>query len=161
MLPAGEVIEGVLLFAGAFEPVRGAGFFFEPADDLEFAVGFEIGGAAAVHLRVGGDGAAFALGLGGGFEAVGGEILGFDGGAKTFAAAAEEFALEGGRARFGDGVFFLGGDVGVDRCTKSLAGAQFLAVHFRSGAASVQSVIAGQVALTAEATPIVAEHIRA
>lgn len=44
---------------------------------------------------------------------------------------------------------------------QSLAGAQFLAVHFRSGAASVQSVIAGQVALTAEATPIVAEHIRA
>ena len=44
---------------------------------------------------------------------------------------------------------------------QSLAGAQFLPVHFRSGAASVQSVIAGQVALTAEATPIVAEHVRA
>lgn len=44
---------------------------------------------------------------------------------------------------------------------QSLAGVQLLPVHFRSGAASVQSVIAGQVALTAEATPIVAEHVRA
>jgi tripartite-type tricarboxylate transporter receptor subunit TctC len=44
---------------------------------------------------------------------------------------------------------------------QSLSGAELLAVHFRSGAASVQSVIAGQVALTAEATPIVAEHVRA
>lgn len=44
---------------------------------------------------------------------------------------------------------------------QSLAGARFLAVHFRSGAASVQAVLSGQVALTAEATPVVAEHIRA
>lgn len=44
---------------------------------------------------------------------------------------------------------------------QSLSDTRFLPVHFRSGAASVQSVIAGQVALTAEATPIVAEHVRA
>lgn len=42
-----------------------------------------------------------------------------------------------------------------------LARVQLLPVHFRSGAASVQAVIAGQVSLTAEATPVVMEHVRA
>lgn len=42
-----------------------------------------------------------------------------------------------------------------------IADASLLAVHFRSGAASVQAVIGGQVDMTAEATPVVAEHIRA
>ncbi len=42
-----------------------------------------------------------------------------------------------------------------------IADASLLAVHFRSGAASVQAVIAGQVDMTAEATPVVSEHIRA
>lgn len=41
-----------------------------------------------------------------------------------------------------------------------LADARLLPVHFRSGAASVQAVLGGQVSMTAEATPIVAEHVR-
>lgn len=40
-------------------------------------------------------------------------------------------------------------------------GTKLLEVHFRSGAASVQAVLGGQVNLTAEATPVVVEHIRA
>jgi tripartite-type tricarboxylate transporter receptor subunit TctC len=42
-----------------------------------------------------------------------------------------------------------------------LSGAELLDVHFRSGAASVQAVLAGQVSMTAEATPVVAGHVRA
>ncbi|MDB5371578.1 MAG: h16 [Belnapia sp.] len=44
---------------------------------------------------------------------------------------------------------------------QSLAAARLLTVHFRSGAASVQAVLAGDVAATAEATPVVAGHVRA
>ncbi len=44
---------------------------------------------------------------------------------------------------------------------QQITGSKLLEVHFRSGAASVQSVLAGQVDLTAEATPIVMEHVRA
>jgi tripartite-type tricarboxylate transporter receptor subunit TctC len=44
---------------------------------------------------------------------------------------------------------------------QSLAAARLLTVHFRSGAASVQAVLAGDVDATAEATPIVAGHVRA
>lgn len=42
-----------------------------------------------------------------------------------------------------------------------LAGARLLAVHFRSGAAGVAAVLSGDVSATAEATPVVAEHVRA
>ncbi|WP_458094499.1 tripartite tricarboxylate transporter substrate binding protein [Roseomonas sp. WA12] len=44
---------------------------------------------------------------------------------------------------------------------QSLGGAELMAVHYRSGAAGVQAVLAGEVAATAEATPVVVEHIRA
>lgn len=44
---------------------------------------------------------------------------------------------------------------------QSLAGVEFLAVHYRSGAAGVQAVLTGEVNATAEATPVVVEHIRA
>lgn len=44
---------------------------------------------------------------------------------------------------------------------QSLASARLLTVHFRSGAASVQAVLAGDVDATAEATPVVAGHVRA
>ena len=44
---------------------------------------------------------------------------------------------------------------------QALAAARLLTVHFRSGAASVQAVLAGDVDATAEATPIVAGHVRA
>ncbi|WP_439594316.1 Bug family tripartite tricarboxylate transporter substrate binding protein [Falsiroseomonas sp.] len=40
-------------------------------------------------------------------------------------------------------------------------GARLLEVHFRSGSASVQSVLGGQVSMTAEATPIVIAHVQA
>jgi tripartite-type tricarboxylate transporter receptor subunit TctC len=39
--------------------------------------------------------------------------------------------------------------------------AKLLEVHFRSGSASVQSVLGGQVSMTAEATPVVIAHIQA
>jgi tripartite-type tricarboxylate transporter receptor subunit TctC len=42
-----------------------------------------------------------------------------------------------------------------------LSRAQLLDVHFRSGAASVQAVLAGQVSMTAEATPVVIGHVQA
>ncbi|MCR0983824.1 Bug family tripartite tricarboxylate transporter substrate binding protein [Roseomonas populi] len=42
-----------------------------------------------------------------------------------------------------------------------LGGAELTAVHYRSGAAGVQAVLAGEVSATAEATPVVVEHIRA
>lgn len=44
---------------------------------------------------------------------------------------------------------------------QQLTGTKLLEVHFRSGAASVQAVLAGQVSMTAEATPVVAEHVKA
>lgn len=44
---------------------------------------------------------------------------------------------------------------------QSLSGVELTAVHYRSGAAGVQAVLTGEVAATAEATPIVVEHIRA
>lgn len=44
---------------------------------------------------------------------------------------------------------------------QSLSGAELTAVHYRSGAAGVQAVLTGDVAATAEATPVVVEHIRA
>jgi tripartite-type tricarboxylate transporter receptor subunit TctC len=44
---------------------------------------------------------------------------------------------------------------------QDLGRARFLAVHFRSGAASVQAVLGGQVALTAEATPVIRAHVAA
>lgn len=44
---------------------------------------------------------------------------------------------------------------------QSLGGTELTAVHYRSGAAGVQAVLTGEVAATAEATPVVAEHIRA
>lgn len=44
---------------------------------------------------------------------------------------------------------------------QSLTGTRWLPVHFRSGAASIQAVLAGDVSATAEATPVVIEHIRA
>ena len=42
-----------------------------------------------------------------------------------------------------------------------LSRAELLDVHFRSGAASVQSVLAGQVSMTAEATPVIVGHVQA
>jgi tripartite-type tricarboxylate transporter receptor subunit TctC len=42
-----------------------------------------------------------------------------------------------------------------------LSRAQLLDVHFRSGAASVQAVLAGQISMTAEATPVIVGHVRA
>jgi tripartite-type tricarboxylate transporter receptor subunit TctC len=44
---------------------------------------------------------------------------------------------------------------------QSLGGVELMAVHYRSGAAGVQAVLSGEVAATAEATPVVVEHIRA
>lgn len=44
---------------------------------------------------------------------------------------------------------------------ESLARISLLPVHFRSGAESVQAVLAGQVFATAEAAPQVGEHVRA
>jgi tripartite-type tricarboxylate transporter receptor subunit TctC len=44
---------------------------------------------------------------------------------------------------------------------QSLGGVELTAVHYRSGAAGVQAVLSGEVAATAEATPVVVEHIRA
>ena len=44
---------------------------------------------------------------------------------------------------------------------ESLVSVTMTPVHFRSGAESVQSVLAGQVFATAEAAPVVGEHIRA
>nr|WP_245214970.1 tripartite tricarboxylate transporter substrate binding protein [Pararoseomonas indoligenes] len=44
---------------------------------------------------------------------------------------------------------------------QSLGGAELTAVHYRSGAAGVQAVLTGEVSATAEATPVVVEHIRA
>ncbi|MBR0666423.1 tripartite tricarboxylate transporter substrate binding protein [Roseomonas hellenica] len=45
--------------------------------------------------------------------------------------------------------------------TQSLADLRFTPVHYRSGAAGVQAVLTGEVQVTAEATAVVAEHIRA
>lgn len=45
--------------------------------------------------------------------------------------------------------------------TQSLADARFTPVHYRSGAAGVQAVLTGEVQVTAEATAVVVEHIRA
>lgn len=42
-----------------------------------------------------------------------------------------------------------------------LSRAELLDVHFRSGAASVQAVLAGQVSMTAEATPVIVGHVQA
>ena len=44
---------------------------------------------------------------------------------------------------------------------QSLTGARFTPVHYRSGAAGVQAVLTGEVDVTAEATAVVVEHIRA
>ncbi|WP_164867892.1 Bug family tripartite tricarboxylate transporter substrate binding protein [Rhodovarius crocodyli] len=44
---------------------------------------------------------------------------------------------------------------------QSLSGARFTPVHYRSGAAGVQAVLSGEVDVTAEATAVVVEHIRA
>jgi tripartite-type tricarboxylate transporter receptor subunit TctC len=44
---------------------------------------------------------------------------------------------------------------------QSLAGVELTAIHYRSGAAGVQALLTGDVAATAEATPVVVEHIRA
>ncbi|WP_431285315.1 Bug family tripartite tricarboxylate transporter substrate binding protein [Humitalea sp. 24SJ18S-53] len=45
--------------------------------------------------------------------------------------------------------------------TQAMTGARFTPVHYRSGAAGVQAVLSGEVAVTAEATAVVAEHVRA
>ncbi|MGX9963583.1 Bug family tripartite tricarboxylate transporter substrate binding protein [Roseomonas sp. F4] len=44
---------------------------------------------------------------------------------------------------------------------QNLTGAKLLEVHFRSGSASVQSVLGGQVSMTAEATPVIIAHVQA
>lgn len=44
---------------------------------------------------------------------------------------------------------------------QSLSGVQFTPVHYRSGAAGVQAVLTGEVDITAEATAVVVEHVRA
>lgn len=45
--------------------------------------------------------------------------------------------------------------------TQALAETRFTPVHYRSGAAGVQAVLSGEVQVTAEATAVVIEHIRA
>ncbi len=45
--------------------------------------------------------------------------------------------------------------------TQALGDCRFTPVHYRSGAAGVQAVLTGEVQVTAEATAVVVEHIRA